>query len=122
MRLWLPQLYTIVTTHDLGDNNNSQQNLCSMIEYSVNQSAVNLQSPDWIANCSAPVCVYILWIDIRNFVTASHFSFILQIINDAMYMNTIYSGFSGLIGYVIAGFLIRCFGTRNVLGMLFKNT
>lgn len=43
----------------------------------------------------------------------------LQDINDAMYLNTIYSGFSGLVGYVFAGFLIKSFGTRNVIGKRF---
>lgn len=32
-----------------------------------------------------------------------------------MYMNTIYSGFTGLFGYVLAGFLIKWLGTKHVI-------
>lgn len=38
-----------------------------------------------------------------------------QVINDAMYMNTIYSGFTGLFGYVVAGLLIKWLGTKRVI-------
>lgn len=60
MRLWLPQLYTIVTDYDTWDSDtfaDSDYNadLCGMIAYSVNQSVTHLQSLDWITNCSVPV-------------------------------------------------------------------
>lgn len=60
MRLWLPQLYTIVTDYATWDSvsfadSDYDADLCGMIAYSVNESVTNLESLDWINNCSAAV-------------------------------------------------------------------
>lgn len=40
----------------------------------------------------------------------------MKVIKSSMYMNTIYSGLTGLFGYMIAGVLLSYFGAKNVLG------
>lgn len=54
MRLWLPQLYSMVSNFELIDGTVDfpfERNLCGMIAYSVNQSVSNMQSIESDGSC-----------------------------------------------------------------------
>lgn len=58
MRLWLPQLYSMVSNFELVDGMVDfpyERNLCGMIAYSVNQSVSNMQSIELDGTCEKVV-------------------------------------------------------------------
>lgn len=58
MRLWLPELFTMVS------ENEQSADLCSMIMSSVNKSVTNLEGMTNDENCIDMVCIYVMYIDI----------------------------------------------------------
>lgn len=62
MRLWLPQLFTMVSDFEVvklsGLNDGLDTNLCSMIASSVNQSIANTESIHYTGECTQVVSAY----------------------------------------------------------------
>lgn len=75
MRLWLPQLYTMVSNFELTESIVDfpyERNLCGMIAYSVNQSASNMQSIETDGTCEPAVST--LKIPLHNYYKYNMFN------------------------------------------------